>query len=94
MLGARAMALVRLKRFDDAATWGAKAAARPNAHAHILAIATYCLALAGRQEEAAAHMVRLHTRNPNYNVEDFLMALQFGPADAALWRLAASRVSA
>ena len=39
MLGARAMALVRLGRFEEAADWAVKAAARPNAHAHILAIA-------------------------------------------------------
>ena len=32
MLGARAMALVRLGRFDEAAEWAVKAAARPNAH--------------------------------------------------------------
>ena len=39
MLGARAMALVRLGRFEEAADWAIKAAARPNAHAHIMAIA-------------------------------------------------------
>ena len=54
MLGARAMALVRLGRFEEAADWAVKAAARPNAHAHILAIAAYCLALAGRLDEARA----------------------------------------
>src|SRR6201999_3289023 len=31
MFGARAMALVRLGKFDEAAEWGMKAAARPNA---------------------------------------------------------------
>ena len=54
MLGARAMALVRLGRFEEAADWGVKAAARPNAHAHILAIAALSLALAGRLDEARA----------------------------------------
>ena len=54
MLGARAMALVRLGRFEEAADWGIKAAARPNAHAHILAIAALSLALAGRLDEARA----------------------------------------
>jgi hypothetical protein len=39
MLVARTLALVRLGRFEEAAEWGVKAAARPNAHAHILAIA-------------------------------------------------------
>src|SRR5262249_52481957 len=39
MLGARAMAHVRLGQFDQAAEWAVKAAARPNAHIIILAIA-------------------------------------------------------
>ena len=52
MLGARAMALVRLGRFDEAAEWAVKAAARPNAHPHILAIAAYSLALAGSLDDA------------------------------------------
>jgi tetratricopeptide (TPR) repeat protein len=43
MLGARAMALARIGRFDEAAEWGVKAAARPNAHAHIQAIAAFSL---------------------------------------------------
>jgi DNA-binding SARP family transcriptional activator/TolB-like protein len=52
MLATRALAQMRLGDFDDAAGWAIKAAARPNAHAHILAIAAYCLAVAGRADEA------------------------------------------
>ena len=54
MLGSRAMALIRLGRMEEAAEWALRAAARPNAHAHILAIAAHCLALAGRPREAGA----------------------------------------
>ncbi|MEO5734360.1 MAG: transcriptional regulator, partial [Rubrivivax sp.] len=54
MLAARALALVRLGRFEEAADWAVKAAGRPNAHVHILAVAAHCLALAGRQDEARA----------------------------------------
>ena len=53
MLGTRAMALVRLARYDEAAEWGLKAATRPNAHVHIQAIAAHCLALAGRVESSS-----------------------------------------
>ena len=60
MLGARAMALVRLGQFDEAAEWGIRAAARPNAHAHIRAIAAYSLALAGRLDEARAYLAAIH----------------------------------
>lgn len=91
-LGARAMALVRLKQFDEAADWGVKAASRPNAHAHIQAIAAYGLALAGRLDEARAHMAALHKRLPGYRVDDFLTAMRFAPEDAALFRKGAKRI--
>jgi DNA-binding SARP family transcriptional activator/Tfp pilus assembly protein PilF len=90
--GARAMALVRLKQFDEAADWGVKAAARPNAHAHILAIAAYGLALAGRLDEARSHMAAIHMRLPGYRVDDFLTAMRFAPEDAALFREGEKRI--
>ncbi|MGZ8387202.1 MAG: tetratricopeptide repeat protein [Rhodoplanes sp.] len=92
MLGARAMALVRLERFDEAAEWGVKAAARPNAHAHILAIAAFCLALAGRLDEARVYVASIHKTLPRYRVDDFLTAMQFAPDGAALFREGASRI--
>jgi TolB-like protein len=94
MLGARAMALVRLGRFDEAAEWGMKAAARPNAHAHIRAIAAYGLALAGRLDEARSYMAAVHKTLPAYCVDDFLTAMQFAPEDAALFRKGAKRIGA
>jgi hypothetical protein len=93
MLGARAMALESLERFDEAAEWGAKAAARPNAHAHVLAIAAYCQALAGRLGKARAHMATIRTKLPRYCVGDFLTAMQFTPDGAALFREAAKRIA-
>jgi tetratricopeptide (TPR) repeat protein len=86
MLGARAMALVRLGRFDEAADWGVKAAARPNAHAHIRAIAAYSLALAGRLGEAGTHLAAIHKDLPHYRVDDFLTAMQFAPEGETLFR--------
>jgi TolB-like protein/DNA-binding SARP family transcriptional activator len=90
MLGVRAMALVRLGQFDEAADWAVKAAARPNAHAHILAIAAYSLALAGRFGEARAHIATIHRTLPHYGVDNFLAAFQFAPETAALFRNAAN----
>src|SRR5262245_16497716 len=92
MLGARAMALVRLERFDEAAEWAVKAAARPNAHAHIRAIAAYSLALADRRDEARAYLAAIHKTLPHYGVEDFLTAMQFAPEGQKLFRLAAKRI--
>jgi hypothetical protein len=92
MLGSRAMALVRLNEFDEAAEWGVKAAARPNAHAHIQAIAAYSLALADRLDEARVHLAAIRKTLPQYEVGDFLKAMQFSPDDAALFRKAAERI--
>jgi tetratricopeptide (TPR) repeat protein len=92
MLGARAMALVRIGRFEEAADWGVKAAARPNAHAHILAIAAFSLALAGRLDEARAYLASIHKTLPRYGVDDFLTAMQFAPEDQKLFREGAKRI--
>ena len=89
MLGARAMALVRLGQFAEAADWGVKAAARPNAHAHILAIAAFSLALADRLDEARAHLSSIHRTLPRYGINDFLKAMQFAPDGEKLFRRAA-----
>lgn len=92
MLGSRAMAHVRLGQFEEAAEWAVKAAARPNAHAHIRAIAAYSLALAGKPEEARVLIASIHKTLPNYTVEDFLASFRFGPDDEVLFRKAAKRI--
>jgi TolB-like protein/Tfp pilus assembly protein PilF len=92
MLGARTMALVRLGRFDEAADWGIKAAARPNAHAHILAIAAFSLALAGRLDDARVYLASVRKMLPRYGVDDFFAAFQFAPESAALFRKGAKRI--
>jgi DNA-binding SARP family transcriptional activator len=92
MLGARAMALVRMGRFEEAAEWAVKAAARPNAHAHILAIAAYSTALAGSLDEARAYAADIRKTLPRYGLADFLLAFRFDPKGAELFRQGASRV--
>ncbi|MGE0720028.1 MAG: transcriptional regulator, partial [Alphaproteobacteria bacterium] len=92
MFGARAMALTRLGRFEEAAEWGLRAAGRPNAHVHILGIAALTLTLSGRLDEARAHVDAIRRRVPGYRVGDFLTAFRFDPAGAALFRDAARRV--
>jgi DNA-binding SARP family transcriptional activator/Tfp pilus assembly protein PilF len=92
MLGARAMALVRLGRFAEAAEWAVKAAARPNAHAHILAIAAYSQALAGSLDEARAYAADIRKMLPRYSLADFLSAFRFDAQGAALFREGARRV--
>ena len=76
-------------RYQEAAEWGVKAAARPNAHAHVRAIGAYALALAGQVDQGRAHLIAVHRTLPSYSVDDFLTAMQFVPADEALFRAAA-----
>ncbi|WP_245974242.1 tetratricopeptide repeat protein [Bosea caraganae] len=92
MFGARAMALARLGRFAEAAEWSLRAAARPNAHAQIMAIAAYCLALAGRLNEARDYLAAIHRSLPQYGIEDFLTAMRFTPDGERLFRESARRV--
>ena len=92
MLAARAMALVRLERYDEAADCGVQAAARPNAHKHILAIAACALGLADRRDEARAHVAAIRKSSPDYRVDDLLTALQLAPEAEKLFRLAAKRI--
>jgi DNA-binding SARP family transcriptional activator len=92
MLGARAMALVRLGNFEEAADWGAKAMARPNAHPHVLAIGTFTLALAGRLDDANAGIGAIRRIVPNYSVDDFLRAFRFDERGAELFRKGAKLV--
>ncbi len=92
MLGARAMALVRLGRFDEAAHWAMKAAARPNAHAHIFALAAFSLALAGSLDEARAHAAAIRKTVSGYGLADFLRAFRFDAQGEALFRKGAKRI--
>jgi TolB-like protein len=77
MLGTRSIAHMRMGERDAAAEWGVRAASRPNAHAHILAIAATNLALANRRDEARALVARIRQKLPSYTVEDFLRAFRF-----------------
>lgn len=92
MLGARAMALVRLGQYEEAAGWAVKAAARPNAHAHIHGIAAYSLALAGSLDEARVHAAEIRKLLPRYTVADFIDAFRFDAQGAALFRQGAQRI--
>ena len=92
MFGVRAMALMRLERFEEAAEWAVKAAARPNAHALIRTMAACCLALADRCDEARVIVAANHQTRPNYGIGEMLAAFRFEPEGAALFRKGAKRI--
>jgi len=93
MLATKAMALMRLGRFEEAADFGVKAASRPNAHAHILAVAAFSLALEGRLDEGRAYVASIRKTRPHYGLDDYLRAYQFPLQDEKLFRDIAQRLS-
>lgn len=94
MLASRAMALLRLGRYEEAAQYAVRSAARPNAHVHIRAIAMFCLALAGRRAEAMSTASEVQRMHPGYGLADFRQAFRMSGDLEALVRKAAGMVSA
>jgi TolB-like protein len=92
MLANRALAHVRLGELEEAGDWAVKATRRPNGHAHTLAIAAECLALANRRDEARKLVAQLRERVPTYSVEDFLRAFRFPRDTEKLFRRAARQI--
>jgi TolB-like protein/DNA-binding SARP family transcriptional activator len=92
MYTTRAIALIRLGQFSEAAEWAVRGAARPNAHVHIRAIAASCLALAGRLDEAGTFVTSTRKAVPDYRIEDLLRSFRFEPQAAALFNRCAARI--
>jgi TolB-like protein/Tfp pilus assembly protein PilF len=92
MLGCRAMSLARLGQYEEAAEWAMKAAARPNAHQHIMTIAALTLELAGRSAEANTYKARIRERVPNYTLADFLGAFRMSPDAEAVFSAGAKKI--
>jgi hypothetical protein len=92
ILGSRAMALVRLGRYREAADCAVQAAARPNAHVHIRAIAVYSLVLAGSLGEARLQAALLHSERPGYAITDFLATFRLDDVTTAAFRAAAAQL--
>ena len=94
MLASRAMALMRLGRYEEAADWAVRSAARPNAHDHIRAIAMYCLALAGRTQEAKEFAATIRRSQAGYGLDAFIKAFRLGPDLEVLVRKASRVIDA
>lgn len=92
MLASRALAHLRLGETEEAVDWALKAIARPNAHAHILAIAAVTLSSAGRYEDARTLVARMRERDSSYGLIRFLRAFRFDPDAEALLRRSASGI--
>jgi len=92
MYGTRAMALARLGRFDEAARAAVTAAGRPNAFAHIHAIAACCLTMTGDAAQGRQFVATIRTQQPEYGIDDFFSAFPFEGRDRELFLRAAREV--
>ena len=87
MLATRAFNAALSENETAAADLATLAAAQPNAHLHIFAIASVCSALAGRSEAAEGFARRLRKLRPTYGSADFFRAFPFqARASVELWR--------
>jgi TolB-like protein/Flp pilus assembly protein TadD len=87
--GARACALAFLGQVGEAGNLAAKAARQPNAHHHLLALAAWCLASAGRNAEARDCIARVRRARPDYTIADYLRSFPIRHSNhVALVRLA------
>lgn len=92
MCAARAFALFRLERREEAADWALKAAQKPNAHAHVHAIAALILAGDGRLEESRREAGVVRNLRPGYCIEDFLSSFRVLSDQERTYRIAAKQI--
>jgi DNA-binding SARP family transcriptional activator/Tfp pilus assembly protein PilF len=89
MLASRALAHIRRGELEEAAEFAVKATGRPNAHAHILAIAASSMSLVNRRDEARKFVARIRERVPGYGIGHFLRAFRFDADTERLFRSSA-----
>jgi TolB-like protein/Flp pilus assembly protein TadD len=92
MLASRSMALIRLKRYDEAADWAMKAARRPNVHALVLTIAAFALSLADRADEARSLVNSIRAKQADYNLDNFFAAFHIRAEDKLQYQQSAKLV--
>jgi TolB-like protein len=74
MCAARAFALFRLERFEEAGEWALKATRQPNAHLHAHALCALVLAGAGRVDESLREADVVRRLRPGYTIDDYFSA--------------------
>ncbi|WP_292372668.1 winged helix-turn-helix domain-containing protein [Mesorhizobium sp.] len=83
---ARALALLRLGKAEEAAAWAMRAMHHPNAHAHMRRIAALSLAAAGRIDEAKLLARQVNGESPENGNDLFIRANRMPPGDEKLLR--------
>jgi TolB-like protein/DNA-binding winged helix-turn-helix (wHTH) protein len=77
MLAAQAFVATVRGRTDEGANLADLAVRQPNAHYHILAIASFCNASAGRLKVARGYVARLKSIHPGYRISDYFRAFPY-----------------
>ena len=81
-----------MERCEEAAEWALKAAEKPNAHAHVHALAALILAAAGRSEDSFRAAGVMRKLRPNYSIDDFLSAFRVLSDQERKYRAAARQI--
>src|SRR5262245_25645793 len=89
---ARAFALVRLGRYDEAAEWAMRAARKPNAHVQAHALSALILAVAGRLKDALREVDVVRHLRPTYTIDDFLSSYRVVGSETSAYKTAARRI--
>ena len=89
---ARACALFRLGRYEEAAAWALKSGRQPNAHAYARAISALILAGAGHVEEALCEMRLVHNLRPGLSVGNVLSSFRLQKDQDRAFRSIASKL--
>jgi tetratricopeptide (TPR) repeat protein len=92
MCCARAFALVRLGKYDEAADWAIRAARKPNAHVQAHALSALILAVAGRLKDALQEVDVVHRLRPTYTIDDFLSSYRVVGSEEFAYQTAARRI--
>jgi len=92
MCCARAFALVRLGRYDEAAEWAIRGARMPNAHVQAHGLSALILAVAGKVEDALREVGVVRRLRPTYTIDDFLSSYRVPGSEEDAFRLAARRI--
>lgn len=74
MESVQAFSEIRLGNYDEAVQHVVRSAAKPNAHVQAYATAAAACMLAGREAEARRYADDIRKRNPDYSINNFLIA--------------------
>jgi hypothetical protein len=92
MCCARAFALVRLGRYEEAAEWASRGARKPNAHVQAHGASALILAIAGKLEDALREVAVVRRLRPNYTIDDFFSSYRVVGSEERAYRIAARRI--